>query len=93
MTEDRSLLATLDRVFAGPRESPLTVAAFLEGLETRSYPFIVAALALPNCIPTGIPLIYELDDSLIPVRHYYLGDPDEVAKRVAAVSSQGKAKP
>jgi len=57
MTEDRSLLATLDRVFAGPRESPLTVAAFLEGLETRSYPFIVAALALPNCIPTGIPLL------------------------------------
>jgi 2,3-bisphosphoglycerate-dependent phosphoglycerate mutase len=44
-------------------------------------------------IPTGIPLVYELDDSLTPVRHYYLGDPDEVAKRVAAVSSQGKAKP
>ena len=30
-------------------------------------------------IPTGIPLVYELDDSLRPVRHYYLGDPDEVA--------------
>jgi hypothetical protein len=57
MTEDRSLLATLDRVFAGPRDQPLTVAGFLEGLETRSYPFIVAALALPNCIPTGIPLL------------------------------------
>jgi hypothetical protein len=57
MTEERSLLATLDRLFAGPRESPLTIAAFLEGLETRSYPFIVAALVLPNCIPTGIPLM------------------------------------
>lgn len=57
MTEDRSLLATLDRLFAGARDSQLTIAAFLEGLETRSYPFIVAALALPSCIPTGIPLI------------------------------------
>jgi 2,3-bisphosphoglycerate-dependent phosphoglycerate mutase len=44
-------------------------------------------------IPTGIPLVYELDDSLAPLRHYYLGDPDEVARRVAAVTSQGKAKP
>jgi hypothetical protein len=57
MTEDRSLLATLERLFAGPRESQLTIRAFLEGLETRSYPFIVAALVLPNCIPTGIPLL------------------------------------
>ena len=57
MTEERSLLATLDRLFAGPRESQLTIAAFLEGLETRSYPFIVAALVLPCCIPTGIPLL------------------------------------
>ena len=43
-------------------------------------------------IPTGIPLVYELDAALKPLRHYYLGDQDEVAKRVAAVSSQGKAK-
>jgi hypothetical protein len=57
MTEDRSLLLTLDRLFAGPRESLLTITAFLAGLETRSYPFIVAALVLPNCVPTGIPLL------------------------------------
>jgi hypothetical protein len=57
MTEERSLLATLDRLFAGPRRSQITIAAFLNGLETRSYPFIVAALVLPCCIPTGIPLI------------------------------------
>ena len=57
MTEDRSLLPTLERLFAGPRESLLSIAAFLEGLETRSYPFIVAALTLPNCVPTGIPLL------------------------------------
>ncbi len=43
-------------------------------------------------IPTGIPLVYELDDGLKPLAHYYLGDPDEVARRVAAVSAQGKAK-
>ena len=57
MTGGRALLPTLERLFAGPRKSLLTVAAFLEGLETRSYPFIVAALVLPNCIPTGIPLL------------------------------------
>jgi 2,3-bisphosphoglycerate-dependent phosphoglycerate mutase len=44
-------------------------------------------------IPTGVPLVYELDDSLKPQKHYYLGDADEIAKRIAAVSAQGKAKP
>ncbi len=43
-------------------------------------------------IPTGIPLVYELDGDLTPSRHYYLGDPGEVARRIAAVSAQGKAK-
>ena len=40
-------------------------------------------------IPTGIPLVYELDDQLKPVRHYYLGDPDAAAKAAAAVAKQG----
>jgi 2,3-bisphosphoglycerate-dependent phosphoglycerate mutase len=44
-------------------------------------------------IPTGIPLVYELDADLKPVRpHYYLGDAAEVAQRIAAVSAQGKKK-
>jgi 2,3-bisphosphoglycerate-dependent phosphoglycerate mutase len=43
-------------------------------------------------IPTGMPLVYELDDSLRPLKHYYLGDPDEVARRIASVAAQGKAK-
>jgi 2,3-bisphosphoglycerate-dependent phosphoglycerate mutase len=43
-------------------------------------------------IPTGIPLVYELDSSLKPLRNYYLGDPAEIARRTAAVASQGKAK-
>ncbi len=43
-------------------------------------------------IPTGIPLVYELDADLKPVRNYYLGDPEAVAKAAAAVANQGKAK-
>ncbi|MFZ5909491.1 MAG: 2,3-diphosphoglycerate-dependent phosphoglycerate mutase [Chloroflexota bacterium] len=43
-------------------------------------------------IPTGIPLVYELDEDLKPIQHYYLGDPDEVARKAAAVANQGKAK-
>jgi 2,3-bisphosphoglycerate-dependent phosphoglycerate mutase len=43
-------------------------------------------------IPTGIPLVYELDDGLRPLKHYYLGDPAEIEKRIAAVAAQGKAK-
>ncbi len=43
-------------------------------------------------IPTGIPLVYELDESLKPINRYYLGDPEEVKKAMEAVASQGKAK-
>ena len=43
-------------------------------------------------IPTGIPLVYELDADLKPIKHYYLGDPEAVAKAMQAVASQGKAK-
>ena len=42
-------------------------------------------------IPTGMPLVYELDDELKAVRRYYLGDPEAVAKAEAAVAAQGKA--
>jgi len=43
-------------------------------------------------VPTGIPLVYELDNKLRPLRQSYLGDAEEVAKRVAAVAAQGKTK-
>ena len=43
-------------------------------------------------IPTGIPLVYELDNQLVPVRHYYLGDAEAVKKAQQAVANQGKAK-
>jgi 2,3-bisphosphoglycerate-dependent phosphoglycerate mutase len=42
-------------------------------------------------IPNGIPLVYELDAGLRPVRSYYLGDADAVARAAAAVANQGKA--
>lgn len=42
-------------------------------------------------IPNGIPLVYELDDDLKPIRHYYLGDAEAAARAAAAVASQGKA--
>ena len=43
-------------------------------------------------IPTGVPLVYELDCDMKPIRHYYLGDADAVAAAEKAVANQGKAK-
>jgi 2,3-bisphosphoglycerate-dependent phosphoglycerate mutase len=43
-------------------------------------------------IPNGVPLVYEFDDNLKPLRHYYLGDADAIAAKMAAVANQGKAK-
>jgi len=42
-------------------------------------------------IPTGQPLVYELDDDLRPLRHYYLGDPEAIKRSIEAVASQGKS--
>jgi 2,3-bisphosphoglycerate-dependent phosphoglycerate mutase len=44
-------------------------------------------------IPTAQPLVYELDENLKPIKHYYLGNADEIAAAMAAVAAQGKAKP
>jgi 2,3-bisphosphoglycerate-dependent phosphoglycerate mutase len=43
-------------------------------------------------IPTGIPLVYVLDDDLHPIRHFYLGDPDAIRKATDAVAGQLKQK-
>jgi len=43
-------------------------------------------------IPTGIPLVYELDKNMKPIKHYYLGDPEEARKKAEAVANQAKAK-
>lgn len=43
-------------------------------------------------IPTGVPLVYELDEELKPIRHYYLGDQAAIEAAMSAVANQGKAK-
>ena len=41
-------------------------------------------------IPTGVPLVYELDESLKPIKSYFLGDQDEISKKADAVAAQGR---
>ena len=55
MKDNFGLLQTLEELFAGDRKSLLTLDEFLGGLHGRSYAFAIAALNVPNCIPTGIP--------------------------------------
>ncbi|GAA0325946.1 2,3-diphosphoglycerate-dependent phosphoglycerate mutase [Morganella psychrotolerans] len=43
-------------------------------------------------IPTAVPLVYEFDENMKPIRRYYLGDQDAIAAKAAAVANQGKAK-
>jgi 2,3-bisphosphoglycerate-dependent phosphoglycerate mutase len=43
-------------------------------------------------VPTGIPIVYELDDNLNPIRHYYIGDGDKIKKAIQSVANQGKVK-
>ena len=45
---------------------------------------------LEHNIPTGIPLVYEFDKNLQPVKHYYLGNAEEIQKAMSAVANQGK---
>jgi 2,3-bisphosphoglycerate-dependent phosphoglycerate mutase len=49
-----------------------------------------AAIVEEN-IPTGVPLVYELDPKLKPSGRFYLGDAEDIARKAAAVASQGKA--
>jgi 2,3-bisphosphoglycerate-dependent phosphoglycerate mutase len=43
-------------------------------------------------IPTGVPLVYELDEAFKPITHYYLGDQEAIQKAIQSVANQGKAK-
>ena len=43
-------------------------------------------------IPTGVPLVYELDTNLKPIKHYYLGDQEAIAAAINSVANQGKSK-
>src|SRR5258708_5917789 len=77
MSERGALLPTLDRLFAGPRASVLTLDEFLEGLETRSFAFAIAALDVINCVPTGIPWLSTVTGvpMFLLVIQYFLGRP------------------
>ena len=65
-----------------------TLRALIKHLEGISDDEIVALN-----IPTGRPMVYEFDAGMRPLRRYYLGDADEVARAAAAVAAQGKAAP
>jgi len=77
MSEGGALLPTLDRLFAGPRESVLTLDEFLAGLETRSYAFAIAALDVINVVPTGIPWLSTVTGvpMFLLAIQYFLGRP------------------
>lgn len=53
---------------------------------------LTEAQVLELNIPTAVPLVYELDDDLKPIKHYYLLDEEELKKKMEAVANQGKAK-
>jgi 2,3-bisphosphoglycerate-dependent phosphoglycerate mutase len=70
-------------VVAAHGNSIRALVKYLDGISDEA----IVSLNIPN----GIPLVYELDADLKPIRHYYLGDAEAAAKAAAAVASQGKA--
>lgn len=77
MRDNFGLLETLERLFSGDGRSSLTLDTFLAGLQGRSYPFAIAALSLPNCIPTGIPWLSTITGMpmLLLLVQYFMGRP------------------
>ena len=43
-------------------------------------------------IPTGVPLVYELDQDLVPIKNYYLGDQEKILEKIKSVEKQGESK-
>jgi len=70
-------------VIAAHGNSMRALVKYLDGISDAD----IVGLNIPN----GIPLVYELDDGLKPIRSYYLGDAEAAAKAAAAVASQGRA--
>ncbi|HSV94127.1 MAG TPA: 2,3-diphosphoglycerate-dependent phosphoglycerate mutase [Desulfobacterales bacterium] len=69
-------------IIAAHGNSLRALVKYLDGVSDRDI--------LELNIPTGIPLVYELDDALTPLRHYYLGDPEAAQKAAQAVANQLK---
>ena len=79
------MICTGKRVLVAAHGNSLrAMVKYLDGVSDQEIPELN--------IPTGIPLVYELDEQLRPEKHYYLGDAEAVAKAAAAVANQGKAK-
>jgi 2,3-bisphosphoglycerate-dependent phosphoglycerate mutase len=70
-------------LIAAHGNSMRALVKYLDGISDQDIPELN--------IPTGIPLVYELDENLRPRQHFYLGDADAVARAAAAVANQGKA--
>jgi 2,3-bisphosphoglycerate-dependent phosphoglycerate mutase len=70
-------------VIAAHGNSMRALVKYLDGISDAE----IVGLNIPN----GIPLVYELDDDLKPIKSYYLGDAEAAAKAAAAVANQGKA--
>jgi 2,3-bisphosphoglycerate-dependent phosphoglycerate mutase len=70
-------------VVAAHGNSIRALVKYLDGISDQD----IVGLNIPN----GIPLVYELDENLKPIRHYYLGDATAAAHAAAAVATQGKA--
>ena len=77
MKDNFGLLATLDRLFAGDRNSVLSLNKFLEGFEGRSYAFAVLAINIANIIPSGIPWLSTITGvpMLYVLAQYFAGHP------------------
>ena len=71
-------------VIAAPGNSLRALVKYLDGISDSEI--------VELNIPTGQPLVYELDDDLRPLRHYYLGDQAAIEAAMKAVANQGKAK-
>ncbi|OGA97942.1 MAG: phosphoglyceromutase [Burkholderiales bacterium RIFCSPHIGHO2_12_FULL_69_20] len=70
-------------VVAAHGNSMRALVKYLDGISEED----IVGLNIPN----GIPLVYELDADLKPIKSYYLGDPEAAARAAAAVANQGKA--
>ena len=69
-------------VVAAHGNSIRALVKYLDGISDQD----IVGLNIPN----GIPLVYELDADLQPIRHYYLGDAEAAARAAAAVAAQGQ---
>jgi hypothetical protein len=89
MKDNFGLYDALDGMFAGARESVLTLDEFLVGLQGRSYAFAIMALNVPNIIPTGIPWLSTITGvpMLLLLAQYFAGRP--VASLPAIIGRRG----